>query len=66
MWDPSAILNAEVLVTGYVVFIDDGYDGAFRLGYDGRTNPSKLSVEIDGLSSRQTYKLKLAAFNKGG
>lgn len=33
---------ANSLITGYVVKIDDGFDGLFTVGYDGRGNPSQL------------------------
>lgn len=35
---------ANSLITGYIVMIDDGYDGDFTVGYNGSTNPSLLSV----------------------
>lgn len=31
---------ANSLITGYMVYIDDGLDGDFSVGYDGSTNPS--------------------------
>lgn len=30
------------LITGYIVLIDDGLDGPFKIGYNGDLNPSKL------------------------
>jgi len=30
------------LITGYIVYIDDGLDGPFKVGYNGDLNPSKL------------------------
>lgn len=34
------------LITGYVVYIDDGLDGNFVVGYDGKSNPSKIFTTI--------------------
>jgi hypothetical protein len=54
------------LITGYVVMIDDGFDGAFVEGYDGRGNPSKLTTKIEGLRSQTIYRIKAYAINKAG
>jgi hypothetical protein len=54
------------LITGYQVLIDDGLDGAFSVGYDGSTNPSRVNTVISGLTSRTTYRLKVIAQNKAG
>jgi hypothetical protein len=54
------------LITGYQVYIDDGLDGAFTVGYDGRSNPSQMSAVISGLAPRTTYRLHVVAINKAG
>lgn len=41
-WTPvTAPTNS--LITGYVVMVDDGFDGDFVDAYDGRTNPSQFN-----------------------
>lgn len=64
-WQPVTP-PANSLITGYVVMIDDGLDGAFRIGYDGRQNPSKTTATANNLIARITYKLKAYAMNKSG
>jgi hypothetical protein len=57
---------AGSLVTGYVVLIDDGLYGAFRIAYDGRTDPSKFDATVFGLRPQTTYRLTGYALNKAG
>jgi hypothetical protein len=54
------------LVTGYIVYIDDGLDGDFVRGYDGTSNPSQINSTISGLNERTIYRLKVVALNKAG
>lgn len=54
------------LITGYVVLIDDGLDGAFSVGYDGSSNPSKVFTTVENLTQQTTYRLKVYALNKAG
>lgn len=64
-WTPvSSPLNS--LITGYVVYIDDGLDGDFKVGYDGKLNPSLVFTTIQGLKSLTVYRLKAVATNKAG
>jgi hypothetical protein len=58
--------SAYSLISGYIVYIDDGLDGDFSIGYDGRTNPSLVSTKIAGLVPRSIYRIKVAAVNKAG
>lgn len=58
--------SANSLITGYLVYIDDGLDGDFVIGYNGQDNPSQISTTIEGLTSRSIYRLKVAATNKAG
>lgn len=57
---------AHSLITGYIVYIDDGLDGDFSVGYDGSTNPSLVFAKISGLNYRTIYRIKVAALNKAG
>lgn len=57
---------ANSLITGYVVLIDNGVDGPFKIGYDGRQNPSKVFTTIESLTAQTTYRLKVYATNKSG
>lgn len=54
------------MITGYIVLIDDGLDGNYKVGYDGSSNPSLLYTTISNLNSRTTYRLKVQAINKAG
>jgi len=40
---------ANSLITGYVLLIDDGKGGNFRVAYDGNNNPSVLNNVIRNL-----------------
>jgi len=46
--------------------IDDGLDGSYSVGYDGRQNPSKVFTTIENLDAQTTYRLKVYATNKSG
>ncbi len=48
------------------MYIDDGLDGNFTVGYDGGKNPSKVFTTIYGLNSMTIYRLKAVATNKAG
>ena len=49
------------MITGYVVLIDDGLHGPFRIGYDSSRDPSKTNATIFGLNSSITYRIKVNA-----
>jgi len=40
---------ANSLITGYILYLDDGLDGEFKIAYNGRDQPSKLSFTVTGL-----------------
>ena len=40
---------AHSLITGYVLLIDDGKGGAYRVAYDGTNNPSLVEYSIRNL-----------------
>lgn len=40
---------ANSLITGYILYLDDGLDGDFEIAYDGRDHPSKLAFTATGL-----------------
>lgn len=46
--------------------IDDGLDGSFSVGYNGKQNPSKVFATIENLVAQTTYRLKVYATNKSG
>ena len=49
-WTPLAPPTGS-LINGYVILIDDGLAGPFRVAYDGHTNPSTFDATIFGLRS---------------
>ena len=57
---------ATSLITGYVVLIDDGKSRSFRVGYDGRNDPSNFEATIFGLTQMTSYRLVAFAVNKAG
>ena len=57
---------AGTLVTGYVVMIDDGRTGPFRVAHAGQTDPSLFEATIYGLRARTTYRITGYALNKAG
>ena len=40
---------AHSLITGYILLIDDGKGGAYRVAYDGTNNPSLVEYSIRNL-----------------
>ena len=54
------------LITGYVLYIDDGLGGAFSVAYDGSINPSLLTFTVENLNAQTTYRLMMNAANKAG
>jgi hypothetical protein len=70
-WDPvsppTVPAGAEsALITGYVILIDDGLAGLFRVAYDGSTDPSKFTTAIYGLTAKTNYRITGYAVNKAG
>lgn len=62
----SVVPPYPTLITGYIVMIDDGLDGAFSIGYNGLSNPSKFEATIENLEMQTTYRLKVYATNIAG
>jgi hypothetical protein len=54
------------IITGYMILIDDGKSGPFRVAHDGSTLANLFDVTIMGLSSKTTYRLTGYAQNKAG
>ena len=54
------------MITGYILYIDDGLDGDFAVAYNGINKPSKLAHSVDNLFARRIYRLKVTALNKAG
>ena len=54
------------LITGYMLYVDDGLDGDYTLAYNGMDKPSTLAYTADGLVARRQYRLKVTALNKAG
>lgn len=56
----------DTLITGYVILIDDGLSGEFRIAHDSSKDPARLNATIYGLRARTTYRLTGYALNKAG
>lgn len=54
------------LITGYVLLIDDGLGGEFKVAYDGSINPTLQKYSVENLRSQTTYRLMIYALNKAG
>ena len=65
MWSAVAA-PAGTLITGYVVLVDDGRTGPFRVAHDGRANPSLFEARIYGLRAQTNYRIAGYALNKAG
>ena len=37
------------LITGYILYIDDGLDGDYKIAYNGMDRSSKLAYSVEGL-----------------
>jgi len=57
---------SDTLITGYVILIDDGRTGPFRVAHAGRTNPSLFEAAIYGLRAQTNYRVTGYALNKAG
>jgi hypothetical protein len=65
LWTPVVDPSGQ-LVTGYVILVDDGRDGHFRVAHDGSTNPSVFEAVITGLVPHMTYRITGYALNVAG
>lgn len=57
---------ANSLITGYILYVDDGLDGPYSVSYDGRDMPSKLAYAASKLVRQRQYRLYVTAWNKAG
>ena len=57
---------ANSLITGYILYVDDGLDNEFKIAYDGPNYPSTFANQVTDLQPRRTYRLKVLAMNKAG
>lgn len=56
----------NTLITGYMLLIDDGAQGPFRIAHDASRDPSKFNATIFGLEAMTTYRITAYAINKAG
>lgn len=63
-WDE--IVSSDLPIRGYVLLIDDGLQGNFRVAYDGSFNPQLTEYLIVGLVGGRTYRLKVYASDVNG
>jgi hypothetical protein len=57
---------AGTSITGYVILVDDGRNGDFRVAHDGATNPAVFEAAIYGLRSETNYRITGYALNEAG
>ncbi len=53
-------------VTGYQLLIDDGYNGDFKVIYDGAGFPNTLEYTAQNLTTGLPYRFKVVALNVNG
>ena len=63
-WD--IITVSDLPIRGYVLSIDDGLKGDFKIAYDGSFNPQLTEYLISGLVAARTYRLKVYATDVNG
>lgn len=52
-WD--IVTSADLPMSGYQLFMDDGLSGPFAIIYDGRLNPQQREFRANGLIAGLTY-----------
>lgn len=66
-WTASLSVNGDA-VSGYKVYLDDGFGGPFTLVYDGLNYPSTYSFKITDshLTCGRLYAVQVTASNVAG
>lgn len=54
------------MVTGYQLYMDDGYNGEFSIIYDGSEYPNTLSYIAQNLTTGLPYRFYVVAVNING
>ena len=64
-WTAPENQNGDA-VSGYRVYVDDGYGGPFSLVFDGSGYPSTYKFTTDSLSCGLQYFVRVTAINSAG
>lgn len=64
-WDEVPAID-DIITTGYILYIDDGRNGDFKILYDGTNNFYTLSFAATGLETGLPYRFKIIALNING
>lgn len=64
-WDESAPVDS-VDIVGYILYMDDGYNGKFMPVYNGINKPNIFYYRISGITTGLPYRFKLVALNVNG
>lgn len=63
----SRVFSADgVVVSGYILFMDDGFDGEFTVVYDGSNDAFTTKATVVELQSGLSYRFKVQSKNING
>jgi len=63
-WTASS--DTELPVIGYVLKMDDGYGGDYKIIYNGKNYPNVLRYTMTGLTTSLPYRFTISALNFNG
>ena len=63
-WD--RIYTADLPMSGYILYVDDGLTGEFVMAYNGSLNPAQVSYRVNNLVPGRTYRFKVRAMDYNG
>lgn len=64
-WDEVAAIDS-IITKGYILYMDDGREGALRVVYDGSDIFYTLTYSVSGLTTGLPYKFYIVAVNLNG
>ena len=64
-WD-EVTANDDITTSGYILYIDDGRNGDFRVVYDGSGSFYVLTFAATGLETGLPYRFYVKALNING
>jgi len=53
-------------MSGYILYVDDGLTGVFRIAYNGSLNPAQITYRVNNLVPGRTYRFKVRAIDYNG
>ena len=62
----ALVPDTSIPVNGYLLYMDDGNNGYYRLVFNGQGSPGILSYLATGLTTGLSYRFKVRAMNFNG